>query len=282
MQEDNSLSLLTRRFLALLSESETKSLDLNHACEVLAVQKRRIYDITNVLEGVGVLEKGAKNYVRFRSPGGASGAHARASTRDAVLEEAKAIEAEVAQEDQALWDAMKEMTNHEINKARLFVRDQDLVGLDGVSPRDQLIAVLAPQGTALDLPSEPLRPALGPGQPGHYRIVVRSQHEPIEMLQVLPSAPEPAAPVTGWGVPLAEPPGSAWPSPRYSTPPLYPTRAAPTPAADSPAFLYTTDAAGQGGGLAGWWPSTAAQPPPLAGLPPPPAPPHYVPGTCFG
>lgn len=151
-RQDNSLSLLTRRFLALLSESETKSLDLNHACEVLAVQKRRIYDITNVLEGVGVLEKGAKNYVRFRSPGGASGAHARASTRDAVLEEAKvrgrsvceveaspkiparrapnyfppsnaqAIEAMVAQEDQALWDAMKEMTNHEINKARLFVR----------------------------------------------------------------------------------------------------------------------------------------------------------------
>uniref|UniRef100_A0A673MVR7 E2F/DP family winged-helix DNA-binding domain-containing protein n=1 Tax=Sinocyclocheilus rhinocerous TaxID=307959 RepID=A0A673MVR7_9TELE len=49
---DTSLGLLTKKFVGLLSESADGVLDLNWATEVLEVQKRRIYDITNVLEGV--------------------------------------------------------------------------------------------------------------------------------------------------------------------------------------------------------------------------------------
>jgi hypothetical protein len=40
-------------------------LDLNVAAVQLQVQKRRIYDITNVLEGVGLIEKNSKNHVRW-------------------------------------------------------------------------------------------------------------------------------------------------------------------------------------------------------------------------
>lgn len=63
---DNSLGLLTRRFVALLKESPDGILDLNHAASLLDVQKRRIYDITNVLEGIGLIEKKGKNNVRWR------------------------------------------------------------------------------------------------------------------------------------------------------------------------------------------------------------------------
>ncbi|KFM22672.1 Transcription factor E2FA [Auxenochlorella protothecoides] len=62
-RHDSSLGLLTRRFLSLLNEAEDGSLDLNQASDILRVQKRRIYDITNVLEGVGLLEKQAKNHM---------------------------------------------------------------------------------------------------------------------------------------------------------------------------------------------------------------------------
>jgi transcription factor E2F3 len=31
----------------------------------LRVQKRRIYDITNVLEGIGLIKKGGKNYIKW-------------------------------------------------------------------------------------------------------------------------------------------------------------------------------------------------------------------------
>uniref|UniRef100_A0A3B5LVP4 E2F/DP family winged-helix DNA-binding domain-containing protein n=1 Tax=Xiphophorus couchianus TaxID=32473 RepID=A0A3B5LVP4_9TELE len=51
-----SLTLLTQRFVRLLQEAEHGELDLNHAFKVLAVKHiRRIYDITNVLEGIGLI-----------------------------------------------------------------------------------------------------------------------------------------------------------------------------------------------------------------------------------
>uniref|UniRef100_A0A3P9MYG9 E2F/DP family winged-helix DNA-binding domain-containing protein n=1 Tax=Poecilia reticulata TaxID=8081 RepID=A0A3P9MYG9_POERE len=48
--------LLTQRFVRLLQEAEHGELDLGHAFKVLAVKHiRRIYDITNVLEGIVVI-----------------------------------------------------------------------------------------------------------------------------------------------------------------------------------------------------------------------------------
>jgi hypothetical protein len=54
---DTSLGLLTRKFIDLLENSPDGVIDLNIASVQLNVQKRRIYDITNVLEGIGILEK---------------------------------------------------------------------------------------------------------------------------------------------------------------------------------------------------------------------------------
>jgi transcription factor E2F3 len=63
---DNSLGLLTRKFVNLLRTSDSGILDLNWAATELGVQKRRIYDITNVLEGIGLIEKQSKNNVRWK------------------------------------------------------------------------------------------------------------------------------------------------------------------------------------------------------------------------
>jgi hypothetical protein len=35
---------------------------------ILNVQKRRIYDITNVLEGIGLIAKECKNNIRWNGP----------------------------------------------------------------------------------------------------------------------------------------------------------------------------------------------------------------------
>lgn len=40
-------------------------LDLNRAAELLEVQKRRIYDITNVLEGIQLIRKKSKNHIQW-------------------------------------------------------------------------------------------------------------------------------------------------------------------------------------------------------------------------
>lgn len=63
---DNSLGQLTRKFVDLLKSARGGQLDLNDAAMTLTVQKRRIYDITNVLEGIGLIEKKSKNNIRWR------------------------------------------------------------------------------------------------------------------------------------------------------------------------------------------------------------------------
>ncbi|XP_065203587.1 transcription factor E2F5-like isoform X2 [Planococcus citri] len=66
-RQDKSLGLLTRRFVSLLMNSPDGTLHLNTAVQLLKVQqKRRIYDITNVLEGIGLIEKKTKNTVQWK------------------------------------------------------------------------------------------------------------------------------------------------------------------------------------------------------------------------
>ena len=48
------------------SYKATGVLNLNEAAEMLGVQKRRLYDITNVLEGIQLIEKMGKNSIRWR------------------------------------------------------------------------------------------------------------------------------------------------------------------------------------------------------------------------
>ncbi|CAN8200410.1 unnamed protein product [Coccothraustes coccothraustes] len=62
---DTSLGLLTKKFIHLLNESPDGVVDLNRAAEVLEVQKRRIYDITNVLEGIQLIRKKSKNHIQW-------------------------------------------------------------------------------------------------------------------------------------------------------------------------------------------------------------------------
>ncbi|XP_037129661.1 transcription factor E2F3-like isoform X2 [Syngnathus acus] len=62
---DTSLGLLTKKFVDLLAQSVDGVLDLNIAAETLQVQKRRLYDITNVLEGIHLIKKKSKNNIQW-------------------------------------------------------------------------------------------------------------------------------------------------------------------------------------------------------------------------
>jgi len=56
---------LTKKFILLLREAPEQCVDLNDAVGKLKVQKRRIYDITNVLEGIGLIVKHKKNKIKW-------------------------------------------------------------------------------------------------------------------------------------------------------------------------------------------------------------------------
>ncbi|KAL4613650.1 transcription factor E2F5-like isoform X3 [Arapaima gigas] len=69
-RHEKSLGLLTSKFVSLLQEARDGVLDLKEAADILAVrQKRRIYDITNVLEGIGLIEKKSKNSIQWKGVG---------------------------------------------------------------------------------------------------------------------------------------------------------------------------------------------------------------------
>lgn len=64
---ENSLGELTRKFIELIRSSKNGMMvNLNDAAIYLNVQKRRIYDITNVLEGIGLIEKTMKNKIKWK------------------------------------------------------------------------------------------------------------------------------------------------------------------------------------------------------------------------
>lgn len=62
---ETTLTHLTKRFVKLLNSSSERVINLNEASARLSVAKRRIYDITNVLEGIGLLQKTSKNVTRW-------------------------------------------------------------------------------------------------------------------------------------------------------------------------------------------------------------------------
>lgn len=50
----------------MIKDAKDQSVDLNEAASMLKVQKRRIYDITNVMQGLGFIEKSIKNKVKWK------------------------------------------------------------------------------------------------------------------------------------------------------------------------------------------------------------------------
>uniref|UniRef100_A0AC35GHV3 E2F/DP family winged-helix DNA-binding domain-containing protein n=1 Tax=Panagrolaimus sp. PS1159 TaxID=55785 RepID=A0AC35GHV3_9BILA len=66
-RQDSSLLRLTKMFLNLQNMPDDQgTVNLNEAADALKVQKRRLYDITNVLEGINLIEKVGKNSIRWK------------------------------------------------------------------------------------------------------------------------------------------------------------------------------------------------------------------------
>ncbi|CAB3400759.1 unnamed protein product [Caenorhabditis bovis] len=66
MRYENSLLVTTQKFMLLKDHTLHKVLNLNDAADLLGVPKRRLYDITNVLEGIDYVEKIGKNSIRWK------------------------------------------------------------------------------------------------------------------------------------------------------------------------------------------------------------------------
>ncbi|XP_076044386.1 transcription factor E2F5-like [Oratosquilla oratoria] len=162
-RSDTSLGLLTKRFVSLLQTAADGTVDLNKASDLLAVQKRRIYDITNVLEGIGLVNKKSKNNIQWLA--------SRVNTADieADLEE---LEAKENQLDDLIAKAEVDLLQMSQDKSFAYITYQDLHTIQYYKDKT-VFAVKAPPGTQLQVPQDVKE--LG------YRIHLKSENGPTEV-----------------------------------------------------------------------------------------------------
>jgi hypothetical protein len=165
------LGLLTKKFVHILRTSPGNTLDLNRAVNELGVQKRRIYDITNVLEGIGLLRKEGKNHVSWNEnptvdlsrdsavrartaatslqSGGESQADNLKESLDDVRKEEERLDRflESLSEQSALFSAEGLQKGH----PQMYIRYSDITGLE-MYEDDTIIGIKAPIGTNLEVP----------------------------------------------------------------------------------------------------------------------------------
>lgn len=144
---DTSLGLLTKKFIDLLHESQDGSVDLNLASTTLNVQKRRIYDITNVLEGIGILEKKSKNNIQWKC------GHSLVSmeTSRKMLTESEVLEQKENHLDDLIKQIREELNCQFENTTHAYITNQDLKNVD-IFKDQTVIIIKAPPEAKLVLP----------------------------------------------------------------------------------------------------------------------------------
>ncbi|MBN3309838.1 E2F4 factor, partial [Amia calva] len=245
-RHEKSLGLLTTKFVTLLQEAKDGVLDLKVVTDTLAVrQKRRIYDITNVLEGIGLIEKKSKNSIQWKGVGPGCNTREIADKLidlKAELEELDRREHELDQQKVWVQQSIKNVTDDTQNSRYPYVTHEDICGC---FQGDTLLAIRAPSGTQLEVP---IPEGVMNGQK-KYQIHLKSTTGPIEVLLVnkdTASSPPVVLPVP--------PPDDLFQSLPTSSTPATPKRAAqpsipqplpsaPLPAPASHSILPTTASA---------------------------------------
>ncbi|XP_074523194.1 transcription factor E2F5-like [Halichoeres trimaculatus] len=172
-----SLRLTATRFVKMLQEAEGCELDIKDAfCLLDIAKKRRLYDITNVLEGVGLLEKTSKSRLKWKGA--------------LTVEKSQDLNIRLMELRSELDDL--ELKEHTLDQQKFWVEQsirnttEDCSHLTYVNHDDlcdcftghTLLAVEAPQGTQLDVPI----PKAVLNSPVKYQIHLKSINGPISVV----------------------------------------------------------------------------------------------------
>ena len=170
---DSSLGVLAHKFVKLIHErSFLGAVDLNAAAVTLGVQKRRIYDITNVLEGIGLIEKKSKNQIQWKPQQTCSdGTSQEIISMRQDIEIFKKDEAAVDRELLRLRTSMSQLLEKPSNKADAWMTHDDVRNIPAFRGQTVML-VTAPTGSTMEVPS----PLQGPGGLPCYQIRLHSSN----------------------------------------------------------------------------------------------------------
>ncbi|CAI9116919.1 OLC1v1018211C1 [Oldenlandia corymbosa var. corymbosa] len=175
---DSSLGLLTKKFVNLMREAKDGSLDLNQAAEVLDVQKRRIYDITNVLEGIGFIEKASKSHITWKGSGMLGLLMDDPVSKQKVENEnLYALEWRLDNRIREMHEKILALENAGTSQRTLYLTEEDITSVPGFRNKT-LIAINAPRASTVEVPD----PNDEYGFPEkQYKLIVRSTTGPINL-----------------------------------------------------------------------------------------------------
>lgn len=176
---DSSLGLLTKKFISLIQEAKDGTLDLNRTADVLEVQKRRIYDITNVLEGIGLIEKTSKNHISWKGFD-MSGPQKMDNEVTRLKAEVERLYAEECRLDDCIrekQELLRAIAGDENCQKHLFLTEEDITTLPCFQ-NQTLIAIKAPQASSVEVPDPDEDIGFSQRQ---FRIIIRSTTGPIDL-----------------------------------------------------------------------------------------------------
>ncbi|KAG8565267.1 hypothetical protein GDO81_012775 [Engystomops pustulosus] len=167
---ETSLNLTTKRFLELLSKSADGVVDLNWAAQELNVQKRRIYDITNVLEGIHLITKKSKNHIQWLGNRSVVESSSKYQMLAKDCQDLLATEQHLDELLHMCTTQLKLLTEESESQQLGYVTCQDLRSIADPSER-MLMVIKAPPETQMQVldPSEGLQ------------ISLKSTHGPIDV-----------------------------------------------------------------------------------------------------
>ncbi|XP_045700544.1 transcription factor E2F6 isoform X1 [Phyllostomus hastatus] len=150
---DVSLVYLTRKFMDLVRNAPGGILDLNKVATKLGVRKRRVYDITNVLDGIDLVEKKSKNHIRWiGSDLNSLGAAPQQKQLQDELSDLAAMEDALDELIKDCAQQLFELTDNKENERLAYVTYQDIHSIRAFHEQI-VIAVKAPAETRLDVPA---------------------------------------------------------------------------------------------------------------------------------
>lgn len=167
-----TLVSLTQDFLDIIRRANGAEVELAAIAAQLGAQRRRLYDVTNVLAGIGVLERCGKSKVKWtaESSDGDDGALIQALAQE---------EAEIDKMSQHIEEALLLMGTSEEFKQFAWITGNDVAKLSD-NGRISLFALKGPSDLAIEVPDD------GPESDPRHRLVCHSQSGQIDFIRMSP------------------------------------------------------------------------------------------------
>ncbi|XP_051471299.1 transcription factor E2F6-like [Apus apus] len=150
---DQSLVYLTRKFMDLVRTAPDGVLDLNEVAKRLGVRKRRVYDITNVLDGIHLIQKRSKNVIQWIGSDldNVVGKTPEQQILKEELSDLSAMEEALDELIKKCAEQLYELTDDKENAKLAYVTYQDIRSIQAFQEQI-VIAIKAPEETRLEIP----------------------------------------------------------------------------------------------------------------------------------